>query len=79
MAQPIADKTATTLAEAAQRAEQTVPQISNGETTRQRIRRETATVILAGFASASRGGGLDSLTDSAIEWTDFLLEKLSRS
>lgn len=78
MAQPISDKPATTLTEVALRADQAVSQISNGETTRERIRRETATVILAGFAGASRGGGLESVTDSAIEWADFLLEKLSR-
>lgn len=48
------------------------------ETSFARIRRETATAILAGSAAASRGGGLDAVTDSAIEWADMLLEKLSR-
>lgn len=45
---------------------------------RRRVRRETATVILAGFAGTNRGGGLDATTDLALEWTDLLLEKLSR-
>lgn len=48
------------------------------ESWKARVRRETATVILAGFAGASRGGGLDQMTDSALEWADLLLEKLSR-
>lgn len=45
-----------------------------------RLRRETAVTLLAAILSGPSGssGGIDNVTDRALEWTDFLLEKLAK-
>lgn len=48
---------------------------------REHFRRETAKVVLAGFAANNMTGGLSSkdLTGDAVEWANLLIDELERT